>query len=96
MKAGLARDGFFLGLAETGQNYGSTFDTERIELINGPQAILYGGSGDGAVINIVSKQARLGQPAFGSFMYRDDQYGNKLGSSIMEWARIVSRCASQF
>ena len=36
------------------------FDLERVEVINGPQALLYGGGGAGGVINVTSKQARFG------------------------------------
>lgn len=57
----------------------SNFDVERVELINGPQALLYDGGGGGGVINVVSKQARFGRPAFGSFSYRVDPYGTKYG-----------------
>ncbi len=56
----------------------SNFDVERIEVINGPQALLYSGGGPGGVINIVSKQAWLGKPAFGSLQYQVDQYGTKM------------------
>jgi len=91
LKTAISRDGFFLNLNETGVNYSSTFDTERVELIDGPQAILYGGSGDGAVINQVSKQARLGQPAFGSALFRVDQYGSKMGMPP-ERCQVRSHC----
>jgi len=59
-----ARDGFMP--APKTEYATSNFDLERVELINGPQALLYGNGGGGGVINEVSKQARLGQPAFGS------------------------------
>lgn len=55
----------------------SNFDVERVEVINGPQSLLYTGGGPGGVINVVSKMARLGQPAFGSLLFRVDQYGSK-------------------
>jgi len=57
----------------------SNFDIERVEVIDGPQALLYSGGGPGGVINIVSKQARLGQPAEGSIKFAIDQYGSKNG-----------------
>ena len=63
----------------TGVGYTSNFDIERVETIQGPQALLYGQGGAGGVINIVSKEARLGQPAAGSIFYRIDQYGSKQG-----------------
>lgn len=56
----------------------SNFDTERLEIIDGPQALLYNGGGAGGVINVMSKEARIGSPAAGSFTFRTDQYGSKL------------------
>lgn len=78
------RDGFmpvgaFGNPGSTGVGYTSNFDLERVEVINGPQALLYGGGGAGGVINVVSKQARFDQPAFGNLTYQFDQYGSKLG-----------------
>ena len=80
----MQRDGFmpvgaFGNPGSTGVNQTSTFDLERTEVILGPQALLYGGGGAGGVINVVSKEARFNQPAFGSLMYTVDQYGGKLG-----------------
>lgn len=63
----------------TGVGYTSTWNLERVEVINGPQALLYGWGGGGGIINMVSKQARLGQPAFGKFTFKLDQYGSKGG-----------------
>jgi hypothetical protein len=72
------RDGFMPNQS-TGVGITSNFDVERAEIINGPQALLYGGGGGpGGVVNLVSKEARLGQPAFGSIKYQIDQYGTKL------------------
>jgi outer membrane receptor for ferric coprogen and ferric-rhodotorulic acid len=77
------RDGFVAvgsianpGSTAVGQT--STFDTERVETIRGPQGLLYGASGAGATVNTVSKQARFDRRS-GSLMYRVDQYGSKLG-----------------
>jgi outer membrane receptor for monomeric catechols len=80
----MVRDGFmqvgsYFNPGSTGAGFSSNFDVERVEVINGPQSILYGASGGGGVVNTVSKQARLGQPAFGSFFWRFDHYGNKQG-----------------
>ncbi len=55
----------------------SNFDVERVEVIMGPQALLYSGGGPGGVINIDSKMARFGLPASGSLEFRIDQYGSK-------------------
>jgi len=58
------------------------FDLERVEVINGPQALLYGGGGAGGVINVTSKQARFARKGLlesvkGEALYRVDQYGSK-------------------
>ena len=55
----------------------SNFDVERVEVINGPQALLYSGGGPGGVINVVSKQARFNQPSNGSVKFQVDRYGSK-------------------
>jgi hypothetical protein len=65
----------------TGVGITNDFDIERVEIINGPQALLYGGGGGaGGVINVVSKQAYLGQPAKGSEEFLLDQYGTKMNT----------------
>ena len=55
----------------------SNFDVERVEVINGPQALLYSGGGPGGVINVVSKQARFGKPLNGTVRFQVDQFGSK-------------------
>jgi outer membrane receptor protein involved in Fe transport len=62
----------------TGVGFTSNFDVDRVEIINGPQALLYGSAGAGGVVNIVSKQARIGAPTFGSLTYKIDQFGGKM------------------
>ena len=57
----------------------SNFDMERVEVLRGPQSLLYGSGGGGGVINHVSKRARLGQPPAGVLKFSVDQYGHKLG-----------------
>jgi outer membrane receptor protein involved in Fe transport len=80
----MLRDGLlplntFFNSGSTSTNFTSSFDVESVAVIYGPQALLYGVGGAGGVINLVSKQARLGQPAFGSLEFSVDQYGHKLG-----------------
>ena len=50
-----------------------------MEVIQGPQALLYGQNGAGGAINMVAKQARLARQPFGSFTFTVDQYGSKNG-----------------
>lgn len=78
----MTRDGFmpigaYGNTGSTGEGFTSNFDLERVEVIQGPQGLLYGGGGAGGVINTVSKQARIGQPTFGTLAFTVDQYGSK-------------------
>lgn len=80
----MQRDGFmpvntYIQSGSTGTGYSNNFDTERVEVINGPQSLLYGVGGAGGVINLVSKQARFGKSTFGSLKFQVDQWGHKLG-----------------
>jgi len=56
--------------------YNDTFSLERIELIEGPQSLLYGAVGGGGVVNVVSKR-----PLFNwqrtTLSFRLDQYGSR-------------------
>ena len=65
--------------AATSMGFTTNYDLERVEVINGPQSLLYGFSGAGGAINLVSKQARFGRPAHGSFRFQVDQHGHKQG-----------------
>src|SRR4029453_6632463 len=78
------RDGFmslttFNSSGSTSGGYTSNFDIERVEIINGPQSLLYGNGGAGGVGNIASKRAEFRKPAFGSFRFRVDESGAKTG-----------------
>jgi outer membrane receptor protein involved in Fe transport len=59
--------------------YIDNFSTERIEVIEGPQSLLYGAVGGGGVINLVSKRAQFDQD-HASVQARIDQYGSKRGT----------------
>jgi catecholate siderophore receptor len=69
------------------------FDLERVEAISGPQALLYGVSGSGGVVNLVTKQARFNRPGAGSVRFQVDQYGNKMEQLDYGWggARLAAR-----
>lgn len=62
--------------SRTAIGYNDTFSLERIELVEGPQSLLYGAVGGGGVANVVSKR-----PVFnwrhGSLSYRVDQLGGR-------------------
>lgn len=78
--SGVKRDGF-IGMknsARTATGLTDSYSIERVELIEGPQSLLYGAVGGGGVINTVSKRARFNSQK-GSVSYRLDQYGSKRG-----------------
>ena len=51
---------FYLdGLRDDAQYYRSLYNTERVEILKGANALIFGRGGGGGVINRVSKQARL-------------------------------------
>ncbi|MEY2881371.1 MAG: hypothetical protein RLZZ15_3751 [Verrucomicrobiota bacterium] len=80
----MQRDGFmpvntYIQSGSTGTGFSSNYNVERVEVINGPQSLLYGVGGAGGVMNIISKQARFGKKSFGSFQFQVDQWGHKLG-----------------
>ena len=55
----------------------SNFDVERVEVIMGPQSLLYSGGGPGGVINVVSKMAPFDTAPATELDYAIDRYGTK-------------------
>jgi outer membrane receptor for ferric coprogen and ferric-rhodotorulic acid len=90
-------NGFFPsgGNGINGTGLTSNFFVERVEVIGGPQALLYGVSGSGGVTNLVTKQARFNRPQSGSVRFQVDQYGNKQEQLDYGWgnARVGVRLA---
>ena len=71
----ISRDTFMPG-GGVGTGISTTFDVDRVEVINGPQSLLYGNGGAGGVVNTISKRARFDAPTTGSFLTRMDNWGN--------------------
>jgi len=71
----IQRDTFMPG-GGVGTGISTTFDVDRVEVINGPQSLLYGNGGAGGVINTVSKRARFDSPETGSLLTREDNWAN--------------------
>jgi len=66
----LFRNGFlFLG------NLGEGYSYERMEVIRGPQSLLFGVSPAGAIMNANTKRATMGKKSGGSIMVRTDANG---------------------
>lgn len=79
--SGVKRDGF-IGMknsARTAMGNTDNFSIERVELIEGPQSLLYGAVGGGGVINAVSKRANF-RTRKGSIAFRFDNNGDKRGT----------------
>ena len=94
------RDGFmsmttFNSSGSTSGGYTSNFDIERVEVINGPQSLLYGNGGAGGVVNMVSKRAQFRKPAFGSFTFRMDDNDSKVGQVSLGSVPTSWRCGSR-
>jgi outer membrane receptor protein involved in Fe transport len=71
----------------TSMGFTSNFDIERVEVINGPQSLLYGFSGAGGAVNLVPKQARFGRALHGSFRFQVNQHGYKQGALDLSASR---------
>ena len=56
-------DGVYLGRGGTGSQVGAFYDVERVEIIKGPQATLFGRSSIGGAINTILNQPVAGQLA---------------------------------
>ena len=74
------RNGFSVSSTNAGPS--DTFDTERVEVIKGANALLFGSSGAGGFVNAGSKQARFARSGGGpltmaSVTSRIDQFGSK-------------------
>ncbi len=72
---GVRRDGL---ISSNNSSFNDTFATEGIEILKGPNALLYSGAAGGGIISAVSKQARFGAK-FGSISFRNDSYNSKRG-----------------
>ena len=66
---------FYLdGVRDDVQYYRSLYNLEKVEILRGPNALLFGRGGTGGIINRVTKKAELGD-AFGSFDMGADTFG---------------------
>ncbi len=62
------------GIRDDIQYYRSLYNVEQLEILRGPNALLFGRGGTGGLINRVTKKAEIGE-AFGSFDVGADSFG---------------------
>ena len=67
-------DFFQDGVRDDVQYYRSLYNVEQVEILRGPNALLFGRGGTGGVINRVSKKGVLGE-TFGSFSIGSNTFG---------------------
>ncbi len=67
-------DFFQDGVRDDVQYYRSLYNVEQVEILRGPNALLFGRGGTGGVINRVSKKAVLGE-TFGAIDFGVDDFG---------------------
>ncbi len=67
-------DFFQDGARDDVQYYRSLYNVEQVEVLRGPNALLFGRGGTGGIINRVTKKASVGEN-FGSFDFGADDFG---------------------
>ena len=92
--AAVVKQDSFMLPSPAGTGLNSNFGAERVEVINGPQALLYGNGGGGGVVNVISRQARFGRPAGGALKFQIDSYGHPLAQ--LDYSASRGRMAYTF
>ena len=62
------------GVRDDVQYYRSLYNVEQVEILRGPNALLFGRGGTGGILNRVTKKAMVGEN-FGSFDFGIDSFG---------------------
>ena len=62
------------GVRDDVQYYRSLYNVEQVEILKGPNALLFGRGGTGGILNRVTKKAMVGEN-FGSFDFGIDSFG---------------------
>lgn len=85
------------GIRESGQVRRSTANIERIEILKGPASVLYGRSGGGGVINMVSKYANFdSKSSVGVFAGSYDNVGTTLDINRVLNDNIAVRLTGEY
>ncbi|HVG26931.1 MAG TPA: TonB-dependent siderophore receptor [Acidobacteriaceae bacterium] len=89
------RDNFFIrgfnavsdmyidGVRDDAQYYRDLSNTERIEVVEGPAAVLYGRGSSGGLINRVTKKPRM-EGTFGELAFTHGSYGENRGAADVD------------
>jgi len=89
------RDNFFIrgfnavgdvyvdGVRDTAQYYRDLSNTERIEVLEGPAAVLYGRGSSGGLINRVTKRPQM-EGTLGELSYTTGSYGEQRGTADLD------------
>ena len=72
-------DFFVDGVRDDVQYYRSLYNLDQVEVLRGPNSLLFGRGGTGGVINRVTKKATIGEE-FGSFGVNGDSFSQSYGS----------------
>ena len=67
-------DFFVDGVRDDVQYYRSLYNVEQVEILRGPNALLFGRGGAGGVLNRVTKKAEIGQD-FNAYSFSIDSFG---------------------
>src|SRR5205085_8680749 len=73
---GIRRNGF--NVNSTNSNSTTNFDIERVEVLRGPQGLLYGAGGAGGTIVSTTKRAKFANLSYTASV-RIDEFGSKRG-----------------
>lgn len=87
--AAVVKQDSFMLPSPAGTGLNSNFGAERVEVINGPQSLLYGNGG--GVVNMISKQARFGRAPATTIKLQIDQYGHYL--SQLDYSMSAGKAA---
>jgi catecholate siderophore receptor len=71
------------GVRDTAQYYRDLSNTERIEVLEGPAAVLYGRGSSGGLINRVTKRPQM-EGTLGELSYAGGSYGEQRGTADLD------------
>ena len=76
-------DMYIDGVRDSAQYYRDLSNTDRIEVVEGPAAVLYGRGSSGGLINRITKKPRM-EGTLGEFAYTAGSYGQQRGTADLD------------